>query len=300
MPKSPGFKPCRSCSKPMPMGDLHDSCLKCLGKADEDEKCRICKGFHPRTKKEWDFNLKQLLMEVALSPHPPSACQDLAPSASVRTTPVAVVEVAPWLDSDRDPQHFCSPALQPVTSAWHPSHSPGQKRHQKPEKGCGSSSISRSLPIDICAHQDRLRRVARNTNLQTEELRITNQQAHLSHYNFNFWNSMLKFKELVPLESREEFGALVDEDKTVARTSLQALLDAEDLAARMLSSRIAMRHASGLPPEVQQMLQDLPFDRGDLFSEQTDFRLRSLKDSRTTLKSLGIVIQHGQRAAGEY
>lgn len=39
------------------------------------------------------------------------------------------------------------------------------------------------------------------------QLRIANQQAILSRYNFNSWNSMLKFKELVSTESREEFGA---------------------------------------------------------------------------------------------
>ncbi|EMP27763.1 hypothetical protein UY3_15155, partial [Chelonia mydas] len=89
------------------------------------------------------------------------------------------------------------------------------------------------------------------------------------------WNSMLKFKELVPLESREEFGALVEEGKTVAQTSLQASLDTVDSAARILSSGIAMRRiswlqASGLPPELQQTLQDLPFDGEGLFSDMTD------------------------------
>ncbi|EMP34017.1 hypothetical protein UY3_08825, partial [Chelonia mydas] len=118
------------------------------------------------------------------------------------------------------------------------------------------------------------------------QLRITNQQALLSHYNFNSWNSMLKFKELVPPESREEFGALAEEGKTVART----LLDAADSAARTLSSGIAMRRiswlqASKLPPELQQTLQDLPFDG---FSEKTDLRLQSLKDSRAIMKSLGM------------
>ncbi|EMP29220.1 hypothetical protein UY3_13665 [Chelonia mydas] len=115
------------------------------------------------------------------------------------------------------------------------------------------------------------------------QLRIANQQALLSRYNFNSWNSMLKFKELVPPESREMFGALVNEGKTVTQTSLQALLDTADLAARTLSSGIAMRHtswlqASGLPLELQQTLQDLPFNGEGLFLEKTDSRLHSLKD----------------------
>ncbi|XP_039340447.1 pistil-specific extensin-like protein [Mauremys reevesii] len=69
MPRSPAFKPCSACLKPMPMGDPHDS-LKCLVESHQSDKCRICKAFKPRTKKERDFRLKQLLMEAALSPVP--------------------------------------------------------------------------------------------------------------------------------------------------------------------------------------------------------------------------------------
>ncbi|EMP35090.1 hypothetical protein UY3_07744 [Chelonia mydas] len=117
------------------------------------------------------------------------------------------------------------------------------------------------------------------------QLQIVNQQALLSRYNINSLNSMMKFKELVPPESKEEFGALVEEGKRVAWTSLQASLDTTDSAARTLSSGIAMRRiswlqASGLPPELQQMLQDLPFDGEDMFLDKTDSRLQSLKDSR--------------------
>ncbi|XP_065439796.1 uncharacterized protein LOC135981398 [Chrysemys picta bellii] len=98
------------------------------------------------------------------------------------------------------------------------------------------------------------------------QLRAANQQALLSRYNYNSWNSMGKFKELVPQDSREEFGALVEEGKMVARTSLQASLDIADSAARTLASGIAMFQVSGLPPELQQTLQDLPFEGQGLWS----------------------------------
>ncbi|EMP30025.1 hypothetical protein UY3_12861 [Chelonia mydas] len=132
------------------------------------------------------------------------------------------------------------------------------------------------------------------------QLRIANQQALLSRYNFNSWNSMLKFKELVPPKSREEFAALAEEGKTVAQTSLQASLDAADSAAHTLSSGITVRRifwlqASGLPPELQQTLQDLPFDGACLFSEKTNSRLQSLKDSRAITKSLGMHTPATQR-----
>ncbi|XP_065418802.1 uncharacterized protein LOC135974494 [Chrysemys picta bellii] len=125
------------------------------------------------------------------------------------------------------------------------------------------------------------------------QLRAANQQALLSRYSYNSWNSMGKFKELVPQDSREEFGALVEEGKKVARTSLQASLDIADSAARTLASGIAMRRVSwlqvsGLPPVLQQTLQDLLFEGQGLFSDKTDSRLQSLKDSRTIMRSLGM------------
>ncbi|EMP32225.1 hypothetical protein UY3_10634 [Chelonia mydas] len=132
------------------------------------------------------------------------------------------------------------------------------------------------------------------------QLRIANQRATLSRYNFNSWDFMMKFKELVLPDSRAEFASIVDEGKAVEWTSLQVSLDAADLAAHTLSLGTAMRRsswlqASGLPPEVQQTIQDLPFDGMGLFAEQTDSSLHSLNDSQATMKSLGMyrpAIQH--------
>lgn len=45
---------------------------------------------------------------------------------------------------------------------------------------------------------------------------------------------------------------------------------------------------SRLPHTVQQMVQDLPFKGFSLFSEQTDSKLHSLKDSWAIQKSLGL------------
>lgn len=121
-------------------------------------------------------------------------------------------------------------------------------------------------------------------------LRIANQQALLSQYDFNSWSAIAKFKELLPQESGE-FLALALEGKSVARKSLQAALDVADSAARSMASAVIVRRSSwpqslGLPSEVQQTVQDLPFEGKLIFSEQTDLKLPSLKDSRATLKSL--------------
>lgn len=66
-----------------------------------------------------------------------------------------------------------------------------------------------------------------------------------------------------------------------------------DLTAHSMASAFIMHRSSwfqslGLPHEGQQTLQDLPFVGMALFSEQTDSKLQSLKDSRETLKSLGL------------
>lgn len=60
------------------------------------------------------------------------------------------------------------------------------------------------------------------------QLHIANQQALLGCYDFNIWDAMQKFKDLLPQEARQEFFSLVDEGKTIVRASLQADLDAAD------------------------------------------------------------------------
>lgn len=117
------------------------------------------------------------------------------------------------------------------------------------------------------------------------QLCITNQQAILSRYNFNSWETMSKFRELLPADSRVEFRAVMEEGKMVARTSLQAAWVVADSATRTMSSAIAIGgcfRRSSHPPEVQQTMQYLLFEGVMLFLEQTDSRLHNVKDSRAT------------------
>lgn len=93
------------------------------------------------------------------------------------------------------------------------------------------------------------------------QLHISNQQALLGRYNFNIWDSMAKFKDSLPQESRQEFTAVPKEGKTVARASLQAALVAADSATRIMASAISMRRSSWLPSsplshEVQQSIRE--------------------------------------------
>ncbi|XP_050791602.1 uncharacterized protein LOC127041850 [Gopherus flavomarginatus] len=125
------------------------------------------------------------------------------------------------------------------------------------------------------------------------QLRIANKQTILSRHNFNSWAAVGKFKDNLPQGSQQEFTALVDEGKAVAKTSLKASLDSADVAARIIASGVVMRRSaclqkSGLPPKVQNSLQDIPFEGSRLFLDQTDTKLHSLKYSRATLKLLGM------------
>ncbi|XP_030433803.1 lysine-rich arabinogalactan protein 19-like [Gopherus evgoodei] len=117
MPGSPGFKPCAVCRRPMPTGDPHEACLKCLGEAHLTDKCRICKAFKPRMKKERDVRLKQLLMEAALTPH------------SSASAPRSTGSSAPEHTSAKTPSHWPSLASG---STQHRSTSPPCKKRKPP------------------------------------------------------------------------------------------------------------------------------------------------------------------------
>ncbi|EMP25118.1 Amidophosphoribosyltransferase [Chelonia mydas] len=85
---------------------LNIECVQqCLGESHEAEKCRICKSFRPRTKKERDFCLRQLLMEAALSPQPPVVRQDPMPSTSVCSALASATGMVLRSDSDRELRH---------------------------------------------------------------------------------------------------------------------------------------------------------------------------------------------------
>ncbi|KAM7163698.1 uncharacterized protein RBU57_007879 isoform 2-T2 [Macrochelys suwanniensis] len=127
------------------------------------------------------------------------------------------------------------------------------------------------------------------------QLRVANHQALLSRYNFNLWGSLQKFEPFLPERERKEFKALVEEQAAAAKVALQAASDAADTAARSIASAVSMRRASsfllsGLSSEAQSVMQDLPFDGKDLFAEQTDVRLHGMKDSHTTLQTLGLYV----------
>lgn len=65
------------------------------------------------------------------------------------------------------------------------------------------------------------------------QLRISNQQAWLWTYDYNIWDSIAKFKDSLPQDTRQEFASIMEESKMVARASLRMVLDAADSAVSM-------------------------------------------------------------------
>lgn len=84
----------------------------------------------------------------------------------------------------------------------------------------------------------------------------------------------------------------------------QAYLDSADMAIRSITTTTVMGqaswlHLSGFPREVQSTVEGLPFEGQKLFAGKTE-SLHSLKDSRATLRSLGIYIQATKHKQGGY
>ncbi|XP_067419398.1 relaxin receptor 2 [Emydura macquarii macquarii] len=116
------------------------------------------------------------------------------------------------------------------------------------------------------------------------QLRVTNHQALLGKYNQNLWASLQRLIVALPPDQAADLATVAQEGEAVAQAALQAASDAADTASRVMASAIVMRRcswlqASGLSVEVQQAIQDLPFEGSALFSERTDEKLHALKDS---------------------
>ncbi|XP_075766581.1 uncharacterized protein LOC142820909 isoform X1 [Pelodiscus sinensis] len=124
-------------------------------------------------------------------------------------------------------------------------------------------------------------------------LRIANYMAHLSNHNFD---NYLKFTELLqylPDAKKPLLKAIVQEGYIACNTTLQMAMDVADTAAWAMATGLAMRRSSwlssaGAPRELQNKVEDLPFDKQKLFASNTDEVLHSGKDSRTTLHTLGM------------
>lgn len=121
------------------------------------------------------------------------------------------------------------------------------------------------------------------------KFRTENLQALLSCYDFTLWEKIIKFKNKLPDNCRQVFTVIVDEGKLIVLESNSGILDGADVVAQTMASVISVRRCSwlqscGLPTEVQQTIQNLPFKGPSLFSDKMDNKLHSYKRFQGDIK----------------
>lgn len=104
----------------------------------------------------------------------------------------------------------------------------------------------------------------------------------------------------IPEGKRDQFQAIISEGQHIARSVHHASLDMADIAACISVTAIAMHRASWLRSldilkELQNKVENLPFNRDNVFSSKMDEVLHSMKDSRATLGILGIYAHPNRR-----
>ncbi|XP_074843059.1 deubiquitinase OTUD6B isoform X1 [Carettochelys insculpta] len=124
-------------------------------------------------------------------------------------------------------------------------------------------------------------------------LRMANYAAHPANRNFDNYSRLTCLMDSLPEDKKPVLKAIVQEGYAASRTGVQIALDVADTAARSTATAVVMRReswlqTSGIPRDLQVKIVDLPFDTQKLFAESTDSVLHSSKDSRATLRTLGI------------
>ncbi|EMP36978.1 Integrin alpha-8 [Chelonia mydas] len=127
----------------------------------------------------------------------------------------------------------------------------------------------------------------------TLQFRIANYSALLASYDFDYYNKLFEFASYIPEDRRADFKSILSKGQLISKMALQAPLDTADTAARTIATAEVMRRsswlpASGIPKDLQTKVEDLPFDKDKLFSKKNDELLHTMKDSRVTLRTLGI------------
>lgn len=151
MPRSPRFKLCGACKKPMPKSDSHSTCLKCLGETHQRGCCKISspdtEGQKPTIKVYTYGGGPLTTFELIVSSTSTSAWNALA---SIR-------ESVPRKDSGtEDPQHHKeSLAPRDTLRAQHCSDSSIPRKKQNKSDGVAhqhpnNQGIRMRLECDLC------------------------------------------------------------------------------------------------------------------------------------------------------
>ncbi|XP_074849029.1 uncharacterized protein LOC142012530 isoform X2 [Carettochelys insculpta] len=129
---------------------------------------------------------------------------------------------------------------------------------------------------------------------------MANYAAHLTNHNLDNHTRLTSLIDSLPEGKKPVLKAIVQEGYAASRTGVQIALDVADTAARSTATAVVMRReswlqTSGILRDLQTKMVDLPFNSQKLFAESTDSVLHSSKDSRATLRTLGIYTPHTER-----
>lgn len=133
----------------------------------------------------------------------------------------------------------------------------------------------------------------RMCNTSASALKIASASALLGRYDRSLWDSLSRFTERLPKEDQEDFKEILQEGGLVANQTISAAADAADLSAHGYSHGVCSRRAAwlrltGLKPEVQCKITNLPFNGSSLFGPHADEEMTKMKTELDTVKAVGL------------
>ncbi|XP_078518404.1 mitogen-activated protein kinase-binding protein 1 [Lissotriton helveticus] len=158
-------------------------------------------------------------------------------------------------------------------------------------KAHSATSVSSSPPEKDSKNMDTLGR--RMYNTAGSVMRVASAAALLGHYDLLLWDSMARFADKLPKEDQKDFLEIVEEGGLVANQSISAAADSADLAAHgyahgICSRRSAWLRLTGLKPDAQRKIVNLPFNGSTLFGSHVDDEMTKMKSELDTLKAVGL------------
>lgn len=209
--------------------------------------------------------------------------------------------------------------LEPASEIWHtpasapPTSKQAEKRDFIPSKGLEflfTHPQPNSLVVDAALNRAKNSQVknaaaekeakkldifCRKVYSSSTLLHIANYAALLSNHGFDNITKLAGLAQNTSEADKAILCAVVQERYACSRASLQIAIDVVDTATRSIATAISMHRASwlaaaGVPRGLQAKVKDLPFDKLKLFADKTDEVLHTGKDSRTTLRTLGMYV----------
>lgn len=124
-------------------------------------------------------------------------------------------------------------------------------------------------------------------------LKVASASALLGRYDRALWDSLARFSQKLPKEDQKDFSEILEEGGLVANQLISAAADAADLSGHGYSHGICSRRAAwlrltGLKPEVQRRITNLPFNGTNLFGTHADEEMNKMKADLDTVKAVGL------------